>query len=435
MIQKLRQRSFKYYALLVASLLLPLAGFFVYATQYQTSFFSFIIIALLVNILLLSLFYRRLKMKKSALKLQREEFFEKANVLKADLEKEAGVIGAFRKKIIAYSQLKGFVEKLSMCLSQEDSAHTLCHETGRLFEHADATIILYLFDAASGELAIAAAERNQRAVNIKSKTGDIFDHWIMKNLQPLYLEDARNDFRFDQEKVLEDGPDAQARVIRSVLSVPLMVDKKLIGILRLDSPEASRFHKEDLRFLNTIGDVAAVALENAQLYDKVEDLAIRDSLTGLYLRRHLADRLQEELARHLRRDKPAAFIMLDLDHFKHYNDKFGHTAGDLVLKHIAALMKSHFAGAGNLLCRYGGEEFCVVLPECSKEEAVLMANKFVQLVQNESVVLRREKTPVTVSAGVAVFPEDARTREELVQKADQMLYEAKRKGRNRVCVM
>jgi len=417
--------------LLVVSLLFPLVGFFVYATQYQTSFFSFIIIALLLNILLLSLFYRRLKMKKSGLKLQREEFFEKANVLKADLQKEEQVIAAFRKKIIAYSQLKGLVEKLSMCLSQEDSAHTLCHEAGRLFEHGDSTVILYLFDAHSGELAIAAAERNQRAVNIKSKMGDIFDNWIMKNLKPLYLEDARNDFRFDQEKV----QDEEARVIRSILSVPLIVDKKLIGVLRLDSPEASRFHKEDLRFLKTIGDVAAVALENAQLYDKVEDLAIRDSLTGLYLRRYLADRLQEELARHLRRDKPVAFIMLDLDHFKRYNDKFGHTAGDLVLKHMAALMKSHFAGAGNLLCRYGGEEFCVVLPECSKEEALLLANKFVELVRGEAVVLRREKTPVTVSAGVAVFPVDARTREELVQRADQMLYEAKRKGRDRVCSM
>jgi diguanylate cyclase (GGDEF)-like protein len=431
LIQKLKQRSFKYYALLVVSLLFPLVGFFIYATRYQTSFFSFIALALLVNILLLSLFYRRLKTKKSGLKLQREEFFEKANVLKADLEKESQVIAAFRKKIIVYSQLKGLVERLSMCLSEEDSAHTLCHEIGKLFEHGDATIILYLFDPHSGELAIAAAERNHRAVNIKNKMGDIFDNWIMKNLQPLYLEDARNDFRFDQEKVRDE----EARVIRSILSVPLIVHEKLIGVLRLDSPGASRFHKEDLRFLKTIGDVAAVALENAQLYDKVEDLAIRDSLTGLYLRRYLADRLQEELARHLRRDKSVAFIMLDLDHFKHYNDKFGHTAGDLVLKHIASLMKSHFAGAGNLLCRYGGEEFCAVLPECSKEEAVLLATKFVELVQNEAVVLRREKTPVTVSAGVAVFPMDARTKEELVQRADQMLYEAKRKGRNRVCVM
>ncbi len=368
-------------------------------------------------------------MKKSGLKLHREEFFEKANVLKADLQKEALVIAAFRKKIIAYSQLKGLVEKLSMCLSQEDSAHTLCHEAGKLFEYGDATIILYLFDAASGDLAITAAQRNQRAINVKSKRGDIFDSWIMKNLQPLYLEDARNDFRFDQDRVRDE----EVRVIRSILSVPLIVHNKLIGILRLDSPEPSRFHKEDLRFLKTIGDVAGVALENAQLYDKVEDLAIRDSLTGLYLRRYLSDRLQEELARHLRRDKPVAFIMFDLDHFKHYNDKFGHTAGDLVLKHMASLMKSHFAGAGNLLCRYGGEEFCAVLPECSKEEAVALAEKFVALMQNEAVILRREKTPVTVSAGIAVFPVDARTKEELVQRADQMLYEAKRKGRNRVC--
>ncbi len=429
MIPRLKQRSSKYYILLVLSLLFPLIGFFVYATQYQTRFFSFLVIALLVNILLLFSFYRRLKNKKATLKIQREEFFEKANLLKEDLENEAAVINAFRKKIVAYSQLKGLVEKLSMCLTQEDSAHTLCRELGMLFEHDDVTVIVYVFYAPAGELAIIAAERHQRSVNIKNKRGDMFDHWVIKNLQPLHLEDARNDFRFDQDKFREE----EVRAIRSILSVPLVIHEKVIGILRLDSPAPAKFHNEDLRFLKTIGDVAAVALENAQLYDRVEDLAIRDSLTGLYLRRHLVDRLGEELARHLRRDKPMAFIMLDLDHFKRYNDKFGHAAGDLVLKHMAMLMESHFGGAGNLLCRYGGEEFCVILPECAKDEAIDMARKFVERVEGEAVVLRREKTPVTVSAGVAVFPVDARTKEELVQRADQLLYEAKRKGRNQVC--
>jgi diguanylate cyclase (GGDEF)-like protein len=127
--------------------------------------------------------------------------------------------------------------------------------------------------------------------------------------------------------------------------------------------------------------------------------------------------------------------MLDLDHFKDYNDRFGHAAGDLVLKHLVRLMQEHFGGSGNLLCRYGGEEFCVVLHECARREAVAAAEAFVRLVEGQAVVLRREKTPVTVSAGVAMFPEDARTREELIQRADQLLYDAKRAGRNRVCAV
>lgn len=429
MIQKLKQRSFKHSALLVAALFLPLLGFFIYATRSQRDFFPVLTLALLANILLLLFFLRRLKLRRSLLKLQREEYSEKANLLKVELENEARAIAAFRQKIETYSQLKVFVEKLSLCLTQEDSAHMLCREVGKFFAHADVTVIVYALDASTGELAIVASEYNRHPVNVKSKRGDVFDRWIMQNMQPLYLEDTKNDFRFDQDKVEEE----QTRQVRSVLSAPLAIHTKLIGILRLDSPEPGKFHKEDLRFLKAIGDVAAVAIENAQLYDKVEDLAIRDSLTGLYLRRYMTERLQEELARHLRRDKPVAFLMLDLDHFKQYNDSFGHAAGDIVLRHLAALMRRHFAAPGNLLCRYGGEEFCVVMPECSKEEALALANNFVRLVEDEELMLRREKTPVTVSVGVAVFPRDARTKEELIQKADHALYEAKRKGRNCAC--
>ncbi len=430
MIPILKQRLSKYYFFFVISLFVPLAGFFIYAAQYETKFFIFLAFAFAVNILLLLKLHRRLKIKRSDVKLQKEEFFEKANLLKVDLDKEWQVIGAFRQKIIAYSKLKGLVEKLSACLSVEDTAHTLCQEAARLFEHGDSTIILYLFDSLTGELAITWAERNQRAVNIKSKRGDIFDRWVMKTLQPLHLEDARHDFRFDTAKV----EDEETRTIRSLLNVPLLVHNKPVGILRMDSPVPGRFAKEDLRFLKTIGDLAAVAIENAQLYDKVEDLAIRDSLTGLYLRRYLLDRLGEEINRHLRRDKEMSFIMLDLDHFKHYNDRFGHTAGDIVLKYVGGLLQKHFASPGILICRYGGEEFCIVLPECAKKDAVEMARSFVKLVDSEDVMLRRERTHITVSAGVAAFPQDAKMKEDLIQKADEALYEAKKSGRNQVCV-
>ncbi|MEI8012607.1 MAG: GAF domain-containing protein, partial [Candidatus Omnitrophota bacterium] len=277
MIQKLKRRSFKYYAFLVVSLLVPLAGFFIYAIRYQSGLFPFLTLALLVNIFPLVFFYRRLKQKKSQVQLQKEEFFEKSNLLESELDKENHVIESFRHKIVMYAQLKSLVEKLSICLSLEDSARTLCGELCQMFEPGDATAILYLFDVNIGELYIVHAEHNRRSVNIKSKRGDVFDHWIVTHLQPLHLEDVRNDFRFDLNKMKE----FEGRPVRSLLSVPLIVQKKVVGILRLDSAKPLRFHKEDLRFLKAIGDVAAVALENAQMYDKVEDMAIRDSLTGL----------------------------------------------------------------------------------------------------------------------------------------------------------
>jgi diguanylate cyclase (GGDEF)-like protein len=430
LIRKLKQRLSRYYFFLVVCLTLPLIGFFVYATHIQNSFFLLIIVSLAVNIIVLTLLHRRLKKKRAAVKLQREEYFEKANVLKDGLAREEKVISAFREKIVAYSHLKGLIEQLTACLSVEDTVQVVCKEVTNLFAQHDSTVILYLFDQGTGDLAIVHASAHFHPVNIKQKKGDIFDRWVRKTLQPLFLEDTKTDFRFDMEKVETEDK----RPVRSLLSVPLIIQNKPVGILRLDSYLPDRFTKEDLRFLKTIGDMAAVALENAQLYDRVEDMAIRDSLTGLYLRRHMMDRLNEEISRHLRRDQEMSFIMIDLDHFKKYNDQFGHMAGDLVLKHLGQRLRQEFGGPGNLTCRYGGEEFCVLLPDCDKKQSVLKAEALVRQIDKEGIILRRERTRITISAGVAGFPVDARTKEDLIQKADDALYEAKRKGRNRVCV-
>ena len=153
-------------------------------------------------------------------------------------------------------------------------------------------------------------------VNIKSKKGDIFDQWLVKTMQPLLIEDTKSDYRFDIDRVMPQD----SRAIASLISVPLMVGNKALGILRIDSPDENHFMTEDLRFLTTIGDLGAVAIENAQLYERVEQLAIKDALTGLYLRRHLLDRFPEEINRQMRSKGQFAFMMIDLDSFKKYND-------------------------------------------------------------------------------------------------------------------
>jgi diguanylate cyclase (GGDEF)-like protein len=318
-----------------------------------------------------------------------------------------------------------------MCLSLHDTSATLSQEVSRLFGDKNITIILYLFHSKTGELGISASQKGQMQINIKDKRGDMFDQWMVKTMQPLRVEDTKRDFRFDLEKLEVESEDR--RKIRSLISVPLTIGNKALGILRVDSPKAGQFAMEDLRFLRTIGDLGAIAIENAQLYEKVEDLAIRDGLTGLYLKHFLMDRLAEEINRELKRGEELAFIMLDLDDFKKYNDKHGHTAGDIVLKTVARVLKGRFKAPGNVLARYGGEEFCVLLPGCSKDKAVALAEEFRKQVAATEILLRREKTQVTVSIGVASFPGDAQMREELIQKADHALYKAKQKGRNQVC--
>ena len=257
----------------------------------------------------------------------------------------------------------------------------------------------------------------------------MFDQWIVKTMHPLLIEDPQSDFRFDMDQVKLE----ESRLIRSLIGVPLMVGDKALGILRVDSPKGNHFTTEDLRFLSTIGSLGAIAIENAQLFERVEDLAIKDSLTGLYLRRHLLERMGEEISRGLRREKELSFLMIDLDHFKAYNDRFGHVAGDIVLRTVALILADHFREPGDLVCRYGGEEFCVLLPDCSKQKAISLAEKLRERIERQTIILRRQKTQMTVSIGVAAFPKDAKMQDELIHAADQAMYQAKKMGRNKVC--
>ncbi|MEI7999039.1 MAG: hypothetical protein WCH62_05990, partial [Candidatus Omnitrophota bacterium] len=214
---KQKKPLFKLYLLVVSSFVLPLVGFFIYAAEYPAAFL-FIAVALLVNLVLLVIFHKRLSQKQSFISLQKEEYFEKTNMLKAEISNEWQTIETFRHKIINYSQLKDLTEKLSMCLRLEDTSNTLSVEVNKLFGHKDITVILYLFHSKIGELGISSSKKGQMQVNLKAKKGDVFDQWVVKTLHPLLVEDANNDFRFDIDRVSSED----SREIRSVMSAPLM---------------------------------------------------------------------------------------------------------------------------------------------------------------------------------------------------------------------
>jgi len=360
--------------------------------------------------------------------LQSEDFQEKTNLVTENIKNSNLMIKSLNNKIRRYNSLKGLTEKLGSSLTLDDISKLLTAETFNLLSKSGNVCILYLIDSQTKQLGIIATRRDESSPKTKSKVGDIFDNWVLLKMQPLLIEDTKKDFRFDLEKIQQ-----KEREFRSLIISPLTSGKIVLGVLRIDNPKAETFNSEDLRFLSTIADLGAVAIENALLYQRTRELAIRDGLTNLYLRRYFSQQLNHEVIRAMRNDSQLSLIILDIDKFKSYNDKFGHIAGDIVLKDISRVLIDHFDAPGNVICRYGGEEFAILLPDIPKKKTISLAEDLRKKIKNTNIILRKKKTNVTVSIGVAAFPTDARIKEELIQKADEQLLKAKKLGRNKVC--
>lgn len=176
----------------------------------------------------------------------------------------------------------------------------------------------------------------------------------------------------------------------------------------------------------------ALALRRVILYQEIEHTAITDSLTEMYTRRYTLQRLEEELGRSKARTFSLAFLMIDVDHFKACNDNYGHLAGDQILREIAQIIRSSIREI-DIPGRFGGEEFCVVLPDTDIKGARFVAERIRSTTEGKVIKAYDATLSVTVSIGIATFPADARRRDELIDKADWSLYKAKKQGRNRVC--
>jgi diguanylate cyclase (GGDEF)-like protein len=184
--------------------------------------------------------------------------------------------------------------------------------------------------------------------------------------------------------------------------------------------------------VQTVAEQAGMALSNLRLRESLRHQSIRDPLTTLYNRRYMEESLDRELQRAIRAQRPIGVIMLDLDHYKQFNDTFGHAAGDVVLQELGGYLRAQLRG-GDIACRYGGEEFTLILPECNLDNATARAEE-VRLGIGR-LEIRYHGQPLGtlhVSAGVAAFPVHGSTAEALILAADAALYRAKHEGRDRV---
>jgi diguanylate cyclase (GGDEF)-like protein len=176
----------------------------------------------------------------------------------------------------------------------------------------------------------------------------------------------------------------------------------------------------------------AMALSNLKLHETLRSQSIRDPLTGLFNRRFMEESLELELRRAVRNQRPLSVIMLDLDRFKHFNDSYGHDAGDALLRELGTLLQTNIRGE-DIACRYGGEEFTLIMPEGNAEIAKQRAELLRDAIKNLEVQHRGQALGwVTASLGVAVFPEHGRTRDSLLQSADSALYMSKDAGGDKV---
>ncbi len=242
------------------------------------------------------------------------------------------------------------------------------------------------------------------------------------------------DVRIEKRKLrsrLEMDPDA---ALKSHLTLPLAIEGEIIGCISLNSEQSNAFDAQDLQFFSVIGYQMAATLKHFQRFSSIKNIALYDTLTGLYNRRYFDERLGLEAQKSFYGGTALSLVMIDIDHFKRVNDTFGHTEGDKVLREIAGLLRTSVRKK-DTVARYGGEEFILILPEAGIEESTMIAERIRRLVESTRFDVSSARLNLTVSLGISNFPNHrARSKEELVKMADQALYEAKRGGRNQVCI-
>jgi diguanylate cyclase (GGDEF)-like protein len=225
-------------------------------------------------------------------------------------------------------------------------------------------------------------------------------------------------------RILDKNEDMD--IYKDFIHFPLVINKDTQGYL-----VARGIEERDKNRFQILAQQLLIMLKRSLLYKKIQELAIMDGLTGVFGRRHFLERLNEEIKRSRKFKHCFSFLMVDVDRFKDFNDKYGHLVGDAILREISETVKSAVRQI-DFVGRYGGEELSIVLPETDKEQALLVAERIRHEIESKKIKVYDEELKVTISVGISAFPDDARDSCLLIDAADSALYLAKNSGRNRV---
>lgn len=346
---------------------------------------------------------------------------------KEEFDKVKALIEANKIRIKNYTVLNEVAQKLASTLEKEEIFKIVAGSSSQLLGGKEVKFNLLVWDEDSGIYENIGEEKNIKpsnstSINLYKK--DPFDEWVEVNKHTLFVKNIDDDYRF---KILRK----ELFNFKSLISIPLLIKQKMIGILKFHSPKSNFFDNDDARILNYLGDLCTAAVQNSLLYLKTKELAIKDGLTGLYMRRYFIEKLDEEIKRVKQLSTTFSFLMVDIDHFKECNDTYGHLFGDKVLRILGEFLKDNLRDV-DIIGRYGGEEFAIILPNTNLNGANFVAER---LRSNfEKLVIKvneNEGRKVTLSIGGVEYKKDMKLME-VINCADKALYHSKETGRNKV---
>ena len=321
-----------------------------------------------------------------------------------------------------YSALHEIAKRLSQSLHKDTVSNILIELAPQI---CDFDLLVLILSDDSGKPFVYKLSPDKDNYNLKNSKilidGSLAGLVFQNNQLLIKSRKIKTPFFTKQEKGLTE--------FQSFFGVPLHKDDRAIGELVLLSKKISAFSLKKKAPVIFLADLFSVALEKANLYQKTKELSITDGLTGAFNHKHFQKKLKKEIWRAKRSGNPFSLLMFDIDHFKKFNDNYGHQIGDEVLKHISGIVKKNLRKI-DIFARYGGEEFVIILPETSKQGALVAAEKTRLLIEKKPLIIKDDIYPVTVSIGCATFPEDGEDNNALIKKADEALYRAKQDGRN-----
>jgi diguanylate cyclase (GGDEF)-like protein len=324
-------------------------------------------------------------------------------------------------RVLELEILDGTARKLASSLQLEELVEAVARETCRAIPEAEAVALVHRSAGQKATLVMDGFDRRaDKFFRRAMAKGEGAAGWVMEHAMPRRIDDLGT-------SDVASGDSG----IRAWLGVPLFMYGECSGVIAVQSSRAGAFRAEHQRLLESLALQIAAALQNANLYE----LAMVDGLTGLFMRRYFDARIEEEIERSKRYGTPFSVIMMDVDDFKKLNDEHGHLVGDRVLRAIAGVVKSQMRGV-DTAARYGGEEMSVILPRTEMVGAYNLAERIREAIAELRITtddVPPRSLKVTVSLGISAFPESrAGTGEDLVRRADQALYRAKKTGKNRV---
>jgi len=274
---------------------------------------------------------------------------------------------------------------------------------------------------------LALGEKAKDVSSFRVKIGEGVAGWVAETGKPTIVNDATRDPRFSGK--FDSETQFQTR---SILCAPLVSRGRTIGVVEIINRQGGRFTQADLKILLTLVDPCAIALENAILFQKTEQLTITDDLTRLFNSRYLNVYIGREIKRCKRHGIPLSVIFLDLDGFKKINDQYGHLAGSRTLAEVGGIL-AEAVRESDILARYGGDEFVVVLPETAPSGALVIAERIRRAIELHTFLEAQGlQAHISASFGISSYPDHALTPEGLIQKADQAMYRVKERDKNGV---